>query len=63
MIDWVYEIKYENVTINLKIDGLEVEYGLFDSEINGKHQACFIPYPEFELFHTSQQATGNSTER
>jgi hypothetical protein len=47
MIDWVYERKYENVNINLKIDGLEVEYDLNDSEINGKHQACFIPYPEF----------------
>jgi hypothetical protein len=44
MIDWVYERKFENVSINMKIDGLEVEY---DSETNGKHQACFIPYPEF----------------
>jgi hypothetical protein len=44
MIDWVYERKYENVSINLKIDGLEVEY---DFDMNGKHQACFIPYPEF----------------
>ena len=44
MIDRMYERKYGNVSINLKIDGLEVEY---DSDINGKHQACFIPYPEF----------------
>lgn len=44
MIDRMYERKYENVNINAKCDGLEVEY---DSEINGKHQACFIPYPEF----------------
>ena len=47
MIDRLYERKYENVNINLKIDGLEVEYDLNDSEIIGKHQACFIPYPEF----------------
>jgi|BarGraIncu00222A_1022003.scaffolds.fasta_scaffold183893_1 short-subunit dehydrogenase involved in D-alanine esterification of teichoic acids len=68
MIDWVYERKYENVNINMKYDGLEVEYDLIKaepedpklteqllklcfhaeiSEINGKHQACFIPYPDF----------------
>jgi hypothetical protein len=47
MINWMLERKFENVSINLKIDGLEVEYELIDSEINGKHQACFIPYPEF----------------
>lgn len=47
MIDRMYERKFENVNINLKIDGLEVEYDLIVSEINGKHQARFIPYPEF----------------
>jgi len=47
IIDRMYERKYENVNINLKNDGLEVEYDLNDSEIDGKHQACFIPYPEF----------------
>ncbi len=47
MINGMLERKFENVSINLKIDGLEVEYELIDSEINGKHQACFIPYPEF----------------
>jgi hypothetical protein len=47
MIDRMLESKYENVYINLKIDGLEVEYDLNDSEISGKHQACFIPYPAF----------------
>ncbi len=44
MIDSVYERKYENVNINVRFNGLEVEY---NSDINGKHQACFIPYPEF----------------
>ena len=62
MIDRMYERKYENVNINIRYNGLEVEYDLNDSNINGKHQACFIPYPEYLLFHTSQQATGNSTE-
>jgi hypothetical protein len=47
MIDRMYERKYENVNINGRNDGLEVEYDLIDYEINGKHQACFIPYPEF----------------
>lgn len=47
MIYGMYERKYENVSINLKIDGLEVEYDLNNSEVNGKHQACFILYPEF----------------
>jgi hypothetical protein len=47
IINEMYERKYENVNINLKIDGLEVEYELINSELNGKHQACFIPYPEF----------------
>ncbi|MGB9928361.1 MAG: hypothetical protein ACPK85_08130 [Methanosarcina sp.] len=47
MIYELYESKYENVSINLKIDGLEVEYELGNPEINEKHQACFIPYPEF----------------
>jgi len=47
MIDRMYERKYENVNINVRYDGLEVEYDLIYSEINGKHQACFIPYPEF----------------
>ena len=47
MINELYEIKYENVSINLKIDGLEVEYKLNNSKVNGKRQACFIPYPEF----------------
>jgi hypothetical protein len=44
IIERMLERKYENVNINLKKDGLVVEY---DSEMNGKHQACFIPYPEF----------------
>jgi hypothetical protein len=43
----MYEKKYENVSINLKIDGFEVEYELNNAKVNGKHQACFIPYPEF----------------
>ena len=47
IIDRVYERKYENVNINVRCDGLEVEYDLSDSDINRKHQACFIPYPEF----------------
>jgi hypothetical protein len=47
MIDRMYERKYENVNINMRYDGLEVEYDLNDSDINGKHQACFIPYPDF----------------
>ena len=47
MIDRMYEIKYENVNINIRHDGLEVEYDLYDSDISGKHQACLIPYPEF----------------
>ena len=47
MIDRMYERKFENVNINIKYDGLEVEYDLSDSEINEKHQACFIPYPDF----------------
>lgn len=49
MIDRMYERKFENVNINLKIDGLDVEYDLNDSETNGIHQACFIPYPDFSL--------------
>ena len=47
MIDRVYERKYENVNINLKIVGIEVEYDLSDSYLNGEHRACFIPYPDF----------------
>ena len=47
IINEMYERKYENVSINLKIDGLEIEYELNNSELNEKHQACFIPYPEF----------------
>ena len=47
MINGMYERKYENVNINVRSDGLEVEYDLNNSEVNGKHQACFIPYPEF----------------
>jgi len=47
MIDRMLESKYENVYINLKINGIEVEYDLNDSEISGKHQARFIPYPAF----------------
>jgi hypothetical protein len=38
----------------MRYDGLEVEYDLNDSELNGKHQACFIPYPEF---YSSQQTS------
>jgi len=47
IINEMYERKYENVNIDLKIDGLEVEYELINSELNEKHQSCFIPYPEF----------------
>jgi hypothetical protein len=47
MINGMLERKFENVSINLKIDGLEVECDLNNSEVSGKHQACFIPYPEF----------------
>ena len=47
IIDRMYERKFENVNINLKMEGLEVEYDLNDSDINRKHQACFIPYPDF----------------
>ena len=47
MVDRMYERKYENVYINLKIDGLEVEYDLNDSDLNRGHRACFIPYPDF----------------
>ena len=44
MIDKILERKYENVNINMKYDGLMVEYS---SEINEKPLACFIPYPDF----------------
>jgi hypothetical protein len=44
MIDRMLERKYENVNFNMKYDGLVVEY---NSEINEKPQACFIPYPDF----------------
>jgi len=44
MIDRMLEKKYENVNINMKYNGLVVEYS---SEINEKPQACFIPYPDF----------------
>ena len=47
MIDKVYERKYENLNINLKIVGIEVEYDLSDSYLNREHRACFIPYPDF----------------
>jgi hypothetical protein len=47
MINGMLERKFEYVDINVRSDGLEVEYDLNNSEINGKHQACFIPYPEF----------------
>lgn len=47
MVDRMYERMYENVSINMKNNGLEVEYDLNDSNINRNHQACFIPYPEF----------------
>lgn len=47
IVNEIYEKKYENVSINLKIDGLEVEYELNNTDVKGKHQACFIPYPEF----------------
>ena len=47
MIDRIYERKYKNVNINLKMDGLEVEYDLNDSDLNREHCACFIPYPDF----------------
>jgi hypothetical protein len=36
MIDRMYEIKYENVNINIKHDGLEVEYDMIEAE--PKHQ-------------------------
>jgi hypothetical protein len=47
IIDRMYERKFENVNINIRYDGLEVEYDLVYPDINGKHQACFIPYPDF----------------
>ncbi len=47
IVNEICEKKYENVSINLKIDGLEVEYELNNAEIKGKYEACFIPYPEF----------------
>ena len=48
MIDWVYERKYDNVNLNIRYDGLEVEYDLIEAELEDpKHQACFIPYPYF----------------
>jgi hypothetical protein len=47
MINGMLERKFEYVNINVRSDGLEVEYDLNNSEINGEHQACFIPYPEF----------------
>ncbi len=47
MIYGMLERKFENVSINLRTNGLEVEYDINNSEINEKHQACFIPYPEF----------------
>jgi hypothetical protein len=43
IVESTLERKYENVNINMKYHGLEVEYDL----IEGEHQACFIPYPEF----------------
>ena len=49
MIDRMYERKYENVNINVRYDGLEVEYDLIEAE--PKHEACFIPYPDFLLLH------------
>jgi hypothetical protein len=51
MIDRMLEREYENVNINLKIDGLEVEYDL----VEGEHQACFIPYPDFFYFQASEK--------
>jgi hypothetical protein len=51
MIDRMYERKYENVNINIRYDGLEVEYDLIEAELeDSKHQACFIPYPDFSSF-------------
>jgi hypothetical protein len=47
MIDSIYERKYENVNIKIRYNGLEVEYDINASKINGEHQACFIPYPDF----------------
>jgi hypothetical protein len=47
MIDRMYEGMYENVNINVRYDGLEVEYDVNASDINVKHQSCFIPYPDF----------------
>lgn len=38
MVDRMLERKYENVSFNLKKDGLEVEYDFNDPEIKGKHQ-------------------------
>lgn len=37
MIDRMYEGKYEDGNINMKIDGLEIEYNLNDSYINRKY--------------------------
>jgi hypothetical protein len=48
MIDRMYERKYKNVNINMRYDGLEVEYDLIEANPEDpKHQACFIPYPDF----------------
>ena len=57
MIYGMYERKYENASINVRSDGLEVEYDFNNFEINGKHQACFIPYPEFLLFPLPSEST------
>ena len=44
-----FERKFENVNINVRYDGLEVKYDINYSETNEEHQACFIPYPDFNL--------------
>ena len=63
MIDKVYERKYENLNINLKIDSIEVEYDLSDSYLNREHRACFIPYPDFLLSRCEFDPVGSQVPR
>ena len=44
-----FEREFEIVNINVRYYGLEVEYGINYSETNEEYQACFIPYPDFDL--------------
>jgi len=43
MIHGMLERKFENMNINVRYDGLEVEYDINYSETNEEHQACLIP--------------------